>query len=433
MTVQELFTKANKQMVFNAYTLIEPLFDDLNTDSLAIQAGKMEIIKNRIFSLCDHICKCQPVQGEKETVFVMEKSNTQYGRSYIKEIEVFTIKDNEALNTIDKDFTIWNDKGEVTLGHYDIGFMPFEEVAAYDIAKESVNTYGIDVCCAAILTEMCFCGTTIEGREERVNEIIEELENSVRNLKPEECIPAEEVFASLEEKYFSEMSDDEKLYRQYKKEFEEKVRDIERRELRRVTDEDHKKYIEIIRTEYNTRKHKELINKSTAFFHDNEDHLIEKYGPHKFLLIYDGNVEGVYDNREEGLETGCKKHLLGTFAVQETAAEPVHINYPMRVSRKRVYDNSIGEFKTKGRMIRAINVKPLENYLLIIRFENEEERVFNCYPLIAEDNLFKKLEDLDEFSKVYIDEMGLVCWDEATDINPYFLYEKSEPVENFML
>lgn len=43
MTVQELFRKANKQMVFNAYVLIEPLFDDLNKDSLAVKAGNDRI------------------------------------------------------------------------------------------------------------------------------------------------------------------------------------------------------------------------------------------------------------------------------------------------------------------------------------------------------------------------------------------------------
>ena len=82
-------------------------------------------------------------------------------------------------------------------------------------------------------------------------------------------------------------------------------------------------------------------------------------------------------------------------------------------------------------MIRAKDVKPLKNYLILVRFVNDEERVFNCHPLITDDKLFSKLMDPNYFNKVHIDEMGIVCWDEATDINPYYLYEESQAVSGF--
>ena len=81
-------------------------------------------------------------------------------------------------------------------------------------------------------------------------------------------------------------------------------------------------------------------------------------------------------------------------------------------------------------MKRAIKVKPLNNYLLLVKFDNEEIRVFNCFPLL-EDNIYKSLKNQDFFKTVHIDEMGLVCWDETTDINPYYLYDNSETVVNF--
>ena len=62
------------------------------------------------------------------------------------------------------------------------------------------------------------------------------------------------MISIVEEELISDMSDDEKLYHQYEKEFRQKVRDIERREMIRVTDGDHKRYIEIIRAEYKKRK-----------------------------------------------------------------------------------------------------------------------------------------------------------------------------------
>lgn len=75
-------------------------------------------------------------------------------------------------------------------------------------------------------------------------------------------------------------------------------------------------------------------------------------------------------------------------------------------------------------MRRAINVKPMKNYLLLVKFDNGEERVFNCLPLLK-DSLYSDISDVDFFNTVYVDNMGLVCWNEKTDINPYDLYEKS--------
>ena len=174
-----------------------------------------------------------------------------------------------------------------------------------------------------------------------------------------------------------------------------------------------------------------LVKKSIKFFHDNEEHLIEEYGEHKYLLIYDGEVVGVYDTRKEGLEEGCKKYTLGTFAIQETAAEPVRMTSPIRVIDKRVFDEEKGRLKTM-KMRRVVDIKAMKNYLLFIRFDNDEKRIFNCYKLITEDKQFNRLLDLKEFEKVYIDDMGLVCWDYATDINPYMLYEESVAIDDFI-
>lgn len=81
-------------------------------------------------------------------------------------------------------------------------------------------------------------------------------------------------------------------------------------------------------------------------------------------------------------------------------------------------------------MHRAIMVKPLANYFICVRFDNGEDRIYNCFPLLS-DGLFSSLKDENYFNTVHIDEMGLVCWDDATDINPYELYENSEPLTDF--
>ncbi len=81
-------------------------------------------------------------------------------------------------------------------------------------------------------------------------------------------------------------------------------------------------------------------------------------------------------------------------------------------------------------MHRAKNVKPMENFILLIQFDDESIRVFNAYKLF-DDPLFECIKDPDFFKTVHIDEMGIVCWDNATDINPFVLYDESEAVENY--
>ncbi len=99
------------------------------------------------------------------------------------------------------------------------------------------------------------------------------------------------------------------------------------------------------------------------------------------------------------------------------------------------------DIKTKNRKIinpnyekikRAVKVKPMKHYLLLIKFDNDEVKVFNCFPLL-QDKLFSKIADISYFKTVHIDEMGLVCWDNSTDIDPYRLYENSESIEDFNL
>lgn len=81
-------------------------------------------------------------------------------------------------------------------------------------------------------------------------------------------------------------------------------------------------------------------------------------------------------------------------------------------------------------MQRAVKVKPMNNYLILVRFDTGEEKVYNCFPLL-ENRLFERLREKAFFEKVHIDNMGLVCWDDATDINPYELYDNSEKVSEF--
>ena len=82
-------------------------------------------------------------------------------------------------------------------------------------------------------------------------------------------------------------------------------------------------------------------------------------------------------------------------------------------------------------MMRAEKVKPMKNYLLCIEFSDGDKRIYNCYPLLQYP-MFSCLKEESFFRGVHVDEMGVICWDDATDLPPDGVYNNSESVEDIM-
>ena len=82
-------------------------------------------------------------------------------------------------------------------------------------------------------------------------------------------------------------------------------------------------------------------------------------------------------------------------------------------------------------MVRAKKVVPLKNYIILVEFENGERKIYNCYPLL-QIPLFSELKEEDFFRGVHVDEMGVVCWNDSTDIAPNELYNNSESVDTIL-
>lgn len=75
----------------------------------------------------------------------------------------------------------------------------------------------------------------------------------------------------------------------------------------------------------------------------------------------------------------------------------------------------------------AIKVRPLENYQLLINFDNGEEKIYDAKPLIRGD-WFGKLEDNKVFNTVHIAGIS-VEWEDGQDICPDDLYYNSIPTK----
>lgn len=74
-------------------------------------------------------------------------------------------------------------------------------------------------------------------------------------------------------------------------------------------------------------------------------------------------------------------------------------------------------------------VKPLENYELLVNFVIGVTKKYKVKPLIKKYDMFKKIEDISLFNKVYTDKSGYaVMWTEDIDISCNELWNNGELV-----
>ena len=68
-------------------------------------------------------------------------------------------------------------------------------------------------------------------------------------------------------------------------------------------------------------------------------------------------------------------------------------------------------------------VKPQENYILLLTFENGEQRCLDMKPYLNR-GVFRELADKDMFNTVHV-VFDTVAWKNNVDLAPEVLYEKS--------
>jgi len=72
-------------------------------------------------------------------------------------------------------------------------------------------------------------------------------------------------------------------------------------------------------------------------------------------------------------------------------------------------------------------VKPQDNYLLHLTFENGEKRLFDMKPFL-DFGIFQELKDLRLFKTVRTS-FDSIEWDNEADFDPEILYQKSLKIE----
>ena len=69
------------------------------------------------------------------------------------------------------------------------------------------------------------------------------------------------------------------------------------------------------------------------------------------------------------------------------------------------------------------DVKPLDNYCLLLKFENEEEKLFDVKPYL-DIGKFQELKNIKLFKSVKVC-FDSIEWDNQLDLDPELLYRKS--------
>lgn len=71
------------------------------------------------------------------------------------------------------------------------------------------------------------------------------------------------------------------------------------------------------------------------------------------------------------------------------------------------------------------DVKPVDNYKLVITFSNNEVKIFDMNPYL-EKGVFKELKEISMFKSVRVN-FDTIEWKNDADIDPEILYEDSIP------
>jgi len=73
------------------------------------------------------------------------------------------------------------------------------------------------------------------------------------------------------------------------------------------------------------------------------------------------------------------------------------------------------------------SVTPINNYNLILTFENGEKRQFDMNPYLNT-GIFRELRDVLKFNSVKVS-FDTIEWDNEADLDPEMLYQYSEKID----
>lgn len=86
------------------------------------------------------------------------------------------------------------------------------------------------------------------------------------------------------------------------------------------------------------------------------------------------------------------------------------------------FDQKMAEyFAGERRIITA--VEALDNYCLLLTFDNDEKRILDLNDTIIDGTVFAFLKDYNNFKRVYLDNCHCVCWDKDPNVDSEIFWD----------
>ena len=256
MTVKELMEQVDANKVTEAFLLTFYLFHhDCYELSISEKFNAISKARELISYNINLFKSCTPTtDGKKYTIFIMyDQDDEDFENKESKSFSCFAIRDEEAFSALDKNFYLYTGEGETELSHYSFDHEKICDMAAFTIAKSSIDILGKEICVAKILSDMFFWGVYPKDREKNINKLEEKISKPYEESKGISLEEFEEKIKILESEIMEQMTEDEKLYYEAKERFKEETKDIIRRYRENLYRELEKQHIKIIREEYQGR------------------------------------------------------------------------------------------------------------------------------------------------------------------------------------
>lgn len=116
---------------------------------------------------------------------------------------------------------------------------------------------------------------------------------------------------------------------------------------------------------------------------------------------------------------------------------PKDVNYYL----SKGFDEKMARYFANGRRT-IIEVKPNNDFTLIITFDNGEKRLLDVSPFLEKGTVFEPFCDINNFNRVYVDDEHCIAWDidpnvdsnvvwnNKVDLSPDTCYVDSIPLSN---
>lgn len=261
MKVQELFQQANKNDVMDAYLFLygwNPNELEAQTFSIKRNVSLMRKERKLLGTLIEDICHTEADSTlMPRTLFVIPQLSLDYTERHRILMHTFYVHD-EAEQMVKN--PLWNQETENRIDIYGYDFEPLPHIVGMKIADTCRNgrmKVSLLDMTSAILREISRFGYNSQKRQEHIEEILGELQTSIRELEeqdnefPVSGTPAEDVFAKLHNDFLENcQTEEERMYYRLKHEYKEKIREIEWNYEKTVIEENHELLLRYLKTEF---------------------------------------------------------------------------------------------------------------------------------------------------------------------------------------